>query len=335
MVFGSFVQWETAEALRDRVESNLAVDAGIVSVEIRGVRHLRVVAAGFETEVAARAFLAKARQSGFPDAWFLDEPVSGSSPAEQAPPPSTESPTSGDDARSDGPLADATREVEDGEPTDETSDRRPVGVLRFATTARGDETIDVSRYDAVELKVDGRLDEAVWTEVPGHDNMVLVEPGTLARARHRTVARYLYTRQGLYIGVWNEQPRRTLAARGDSGRNDVGHDAWGITLDTSGDGRHGHWFNIALDGMTDRRGEPGPVHVSRSATWKYATAALRDGWSLEAFLPWSALSLPHLEEDLVVGMYVNRRVAYLEERWGWPASLTPTRNTSRAGTERN
>ena len=329
VVFGSFEQWEAAQALCDRVESSLSVDADIVGIEIRGVRHQRVVVAGFDTESAARAFMAKARRSGFPDAWYLAEPVVKSSLPAQTVPPPTESvaQTPDGDARPVEPVADTTRETEDAQPPERMPIRRFDGVLRFATTPAGDETFDVPRYDDVELQLDGRLDEAVWAQVPGRDNMVLVDPGTLARARHRTVARYLCTRHGLYIGVWNEQPRRTLVAQEDSRRVGVGHDAWGITLDTSGVGRHGHWFNIALDNTADR--EPATARKSGEGTWRYATAVLRDGWSLEAFLPWSALSLPRAAEEQVVGMYVNRRVAYLDERWGWPPSLTPTRNNAR------
>ena len=196
-------------------------------------------------------------------------------------------------------------------------------LLEQYVPSNGGETITVPRYDGVDIRFDGRLDEAVWSEVGGYDNMVLVEPGTLAKPRHRTVARYLHTVRGVYIGVWNEQPRRTLAGRGATD-----HDAWGITLDTSGDGRHGHWFNIALSTAVDGTSGPRSANGPREPTWQYATAVLRNGWSLEAFLPWSALSLPSLEEDRVMGMYVNRRVAYMNERWGWPASFTPTRDTT-------
>ena len=363
VVFGSFVQREPAEKLRDRVESDLAVDAGIVGVDIRGEWYLRVVATGFESESDARDFMAKARRSGYPDAWYLADPVGRlpqpnepeptdpartpttmpgpaevagpaeiAQPAEVAQPAEAAQPTEvagpaevAQPTEVAQPVATrnpAARETDD-QPSPETTGRRVGGTLKFATSSNGGETITVPRYDGVDIRFDGRLDEAVWSEVGGYDNMVLVEPGTLAKPRHRTVARYLHTVRGVYIGVWNEQPRRTLAGRGATD-----HDAWGITLDTSGDGRHGHWFNIALSTAVDGTSGPGSANGPREPTWQYATAVLRNGWSLEAFLPWSALSLPSLEEDRVMGMYVNRRVAYVNERWGWPASFTPTRDTT-------
>ena len=339
VVFGSFVQRESAEALRSRVESDLAVDAAIAAIEVGGVPHLRVVVKGLDSESGARALIAKARRTGFPDAWYLATPAGGPAGLDVAdgtrsdgespgPADATASPA-GISVATDAPRLDeyATAEARvaaHDQPAGQSGDTFD-GTLIFAV-AGDDGAIDVPRYDSVDLRLDGRLDEALWAEVPGHDNMVLVEPGTLAEARHRTVARYFSTENGLYIGVWNEQPRRTLVPRRDSRQED--HDAWGITLDTSGDGLRGHWFKIALGTAADATEAPVRTRVPGEPGWHYATVALRDGWSLEAFLPWSALSLPAVAGDHRVGVYVHRTVAYLNERWGWPASLTPARNTS-------
>ena len=330
VVFGSFVRSEAAEEFRDRVESTLGVDAGIVGVEVGGVRYLRV-SAGSETAADARALIATARRAGYPDAWYLAAPVvRRQMPDEPETTPASEASTAvaapeAVAAPVEAPDPEPVEEV--GVPPVEKASHRFAGALSFAVSPDGGEAIAVPRYDNVDIRFDGRPDEAVWAEVTGYDNMVLVQPGTLAKARHRTVARYLHTADGIYIGVWNEQPRRTLTGNGGASRSPHGHDTWGITLDTSGDGRRGHWFSITL-GTTDGVNEPGGSPGAREPRWQYATAALRDGWSLEAFLPWSALSLPATDEDRVVGMYVNRNVAYLKERWGWPASLTPTRDTA-------
>ena len=181
------------------------------------------------------------------------------------------------------------------------------------------------------VRLDGRLDEAVWDEVAGHDEMVLVDPDTLEPARHSTVVRFLYTDEGLYVGVWNEQPRGTLQPR--LPREDAGayRDGWGITLDTSGEGQFGSWFNVDLRRPDSPAGAP---PGDGEAEWTSATVELGDGWSLEAFLPWSRVSLPRVRGERLMGMYTHRRVAYLNERWGWPAVLTPGRGpvTSRGRT---
>ena len=194
----------------------------------------------------------------------------------------------------------------------------PRGELRLVTDG---EAILVPRYDAVDIAVDGNLDEPVWQEVAGYDNMVVVEPETLVPTRFRTVARFLYTDRGLYIGVWNEQPPETLIARLSSRDDDISRDAWEITLDTSGEGLYGYWFTVALGGSV----RDGKILPERNYSqewdgpWDSATAELPDGWSAELFLPWSMMTMPPADGERQMGFYASRRIAYSNERWGWPA----------------
>ena len=195
------------------------------------------------------------------------------------------------------------------------------GSLKLAATTDGQEAIAVPRYDAVNIDIDGHLDEPIWAEVAGYDKMVLVEPDTLDAPRFRTVARYVYTDQGLYVGVWNQQPPETLIARLSSRDDYINRDGWSITLDTSGEGRYGYWFGVNLGGSV----QDGKVAPERTFThewdgpWRSATATLNDGWSLEMFLPWSMMSMPQANGERVMGVYTSRKVAYIDERWGWPA----------------
>ena len=194
----------------------------------------------------------------------------------------------------------------------------PQGELRLANDA---DAILVPRYDAVDIAIDGKLDEPIWQEVPSYDNMVVVEPETLGPTRFRTIARFLYTDRGLYIGVWNEQPRDTLIARLSSRDEDISRDAWSINLDTSGEGLYGYWFTINLGGsVMDGKILP-ERNYSREwdGPWDSATSALDDGWSAELFLPWSMMTMPHMDGDRMMGFFAARRIAYINERWGWPA----------------
>ena len=194
----------------------------------------------------------------------------------------------------------------------------PQGELRLAIEG---EAILVPRYDAVDIAIDGKLEEPVWGEVAGHDNMVVVEPETLGPTRFRTIARFLYTDRGLYIGVWNEQPPETLIARLSSRDENISRDGWGITLDTSGEGLYGYWFTVNLGGSL----MDGKVLAERNYTrewdgpWTGAAVELPDGWSAEMFLPWSMMTMPPADGERTMGFFARRRVAYINERWGWPA----------------
>ena len=62
----------------------------------------------------------------------------------------------------------------------------------------------------IDITIDGRIDEAVWSQVPGYDNMLVMEPDTLEQPRYKTDVRFFYTDQGLYVAAFMEQPKDTL-----------------------------------------------------------------------------------------------------------------------------
>ena len=98
------------------------------------------------------------------------------------------------------------------------------------------------------MNIDGRMDESIWSEVPGYDNMLVIEPDTLTDPRYKTDMRMFYTDKGLYIAAFMEQPPETMVARLSSRDEFINRDAFGITLDTSGEGLYGYWFSVNLGG---------------------------------------------------------------------------------------
>jgi hypothetical protein len=58
--------------------------------------------------------------------------------------------------------------------------------------------------------------------------------------------------------------------------------------------------------------------------WYGATQVTDRGWSAEIYVPWSQVAMPKTDGKRRIGLYVSRRVAHLDERWGWPG-LTETR----------
>lgn len=179
----------------------------------------------------------------------------------------------------------------------------------------------------VHIDVDGKLDEAIWQQVPEHDDLTVVEPDILTEPRHRTHAHYLYTERGMYIGVRMEQPPDTLVARLSSRDASINRDSWGITLDTSGSGLYGYWFTVNLGGsvMDGTIAPEREYSFEWDGPWESATAELADGWSLEMFLPWSMMAMPEQGGDgktgppRRMGFWVNRKIAYINERWSSPS----------------
>jgi hypothetical protein len=187
-----------------------------------------------------------------------------------------------------------------------------------------DSPIQLARRESrpSDMQVDGRLDEAIWRELPGADGFSVIDPDTLAKPPYRTLVKGFYTRRGLYVAIDMEQPKETLIRRlssRDSRR--INRDNVGITLDTSGAGRYGYWMNVALGGSQS----DGTLLPERQfsndwdGAWYSGTAVTQTGWSAEFFLPWSQMAMPKTAGERKINVYISRKVASLDERWSLPA----------------
>lgn len=176
--------------------------------------------------------------------------------------------------------------------------------------------------DAADVRLDGRLDDAVWRTIPAYDHMTVTQPDLGRRGAHRTHTFIFYTERGLYVGAWNEQPPETLLAR-QSGRDAFGSgDYFQVMVDSSGTGQYGYWFIVNLGGsladgtlLPERR-----FRHDWDGPWRGEAAKLADGWSVEMFLPWSMMNMPEASDgSRRMALHVTRDLAGAAERWAWPA----------------
>ena len=173
-----------------------------------------------------------------------------------------------------------------------------------------------------EVRIDGVLDEAHWARLPAWDEFKVIEPDTLVDPRHATIIRITYDDVGLYVGAEMHQPPETRIGRlsGRDGRA-LSRDSINLTLDTSGEGRYGFWFGVNL-GDTLMDGTVLPERnfsIDWDGPWRGRSADTDYGWSAELFIPWATVSMPATGEIRRMGLYLSRKVAYVDERWGWPA----------------
>ena len=190
-----------------------------------------------------------------------------------------------------------------------------------AAHANAGAPIPLVRSDDAHVLVDGRLDEAVWQGLPIFEDFRTIVPETLATATLDTQVRIFYTSAGLYLGATMAQPPHTLVERLSSrDQGFLNRDYFSFTLDTSGEGRYGFWFQISLgDSVSDGTILP-EREYSRSwdGAWRGASARSESGWTAEFFIPWSLMSMPKANGHRVIGFYGSRNVAHLGERWAWP-----------------
>ena len=181
----------------------------------------------------------------------------------------------------------------------------------------------VARLDAdARMRIDGRLDEAAWAALEVHDDFRLIDPDTLATAKLPTELVMFYTDRGLYVGARMTQDPATLVEY-LSGRDQgsLNRDYFSFTLDTSGEGRYGFWFQLNLgDSKSDGTILPTRQYdFSWDGAWWGATARTDDGWSAEFFVPWSLVNMPKANGMRTMGIFAQRKVAHADETHAWPA----------------
>ena len=173
----------------------------------------------------------------------------------------------------------------------------------------------------VEIVIDGVVEEGVWQQLPAHEEFYVTDPDTLERATLRSQWRFFYTDRGFYIAAQCDQDTERLVERLSA--RDLGflnRDYVSFTLDTSGEARYGYWFQLNLGGSRS----DGTVQPERrfsdswDGAWYGETARTPSGWSAEFFIPWSIMSMPHIEGERQMGIVMQRNIAYRNERYGYP-----------------
>lgn len=332
---GSFENPDNARAAADAAEAALGDSFNASRTEAGDRIVYRVLSDVYATREAAQGAVTLARQADFADAWIITSdrsvlpPTNTSNNNPKAPAPAAPMSASAVDAKTS--IAKATiagvdnivalngakaapvyLEAESANSADSTEEAL---LLRKATEAEA------------QITIDGQMNERIWSTLPDVSKLVVLDPDTLADVPHESRIKFVYTDKGLYVGADLDQPKDTLIRR-LSGRDiffGLNRDSINLTLDTSGQGLYGFWFGINLgDSLMDGTILP-ESRYSREwdGPWRGASTETETGWSAEFFIPWSAVSMPSAPDVRDMGVFISRKVAYLDERWGWPA-LPPT-----------
>jgi Domain of unknown function (DUF5916) len=181
-------------------------------------------------------------------------------------------------------------------------------------------------------KIDGVLDEPVWTAVPSIDGFRMVEPRPGEDPSERTEVRVLFDDHCLYIGVFcfDSEPDRIAA-------NSMAHDAGGGGGGYGDYGGYGHYASsissddivrVLLDPFQDKRnaylffvnprgarGEgliyAGSSSLNWDGIWEAKSRRTDKGWSTEIRIPFKTISFkPGLS---VWGINIERTIARKQE----------------------
>ncbi len=322
----SFRSLTTAERVRDEIQHHFATALVIRRVSTANGEFFRLLSGPYGEKAAAHSAVDKARGAGYESAWLVVEPRLARGAEVPAPAADAAPGVVVSDKPADGsPLQPAAVDAEVHKDVHTSETMAPDQPL-YVDVQQG-ASIKLTRIDtaATPIKIDGFVDEPVWQQVPVIDDFVTLEPDTLVPGKYPTHMRVAYSERGMYVSAVMQQPVESLIRR-LSGR-DVrdNRDSFSVTIDTSGEGRYGFWFGINLgDALMDGTVLPERVFTNDwDGPWYGRSQKTDNGWSMEMFIPWGIVSMPASSATRNVGLYVSRKVAFIDERWGWPA-LPPT-----------
>ena len=168
------------------------------------------------------------------------------------------------------------------------------------------------------IRVDGRLDDAAWPDVPALTDFVQKEPVEGSPANDRMEVRFAYDNAALYVGA-----RMSSAApiQAPMDRRDNGDQAehFGVFLDTYLDRRTASAFGVTAAGVRldeyfgsdndDGESDYDPVWVAR-------TSIDEQGWTAELRIPFSQLRFTDRDPQ-VWGLNVKRWIPSRNEEVYW------------------
>ncbi len=177
-------------------------------------------------------------------------------------------------------------------------------------------------HDAANIDIDGQINESAWSRIAPINEMKVIDPDTLEATRFDSQVRIFYTERGIYVSFDLTQPQDTIVQRISTRDNtQLNRDSVSITLDTSGQGLFAYWMTLALgDNQADGTVLPERNYTTQwDGAWYGATQQTSTGWSAEFYVPWGQMAMPSEEGVRRIGIYTERKVAYLNQTWAWPA----------------
>jgi len=183
--------------------------------------------------------------------------------------------------------------------------------------AQEKKSLNITKTDNAP-KIDGVLDDAIWSKVEVATNFVQYDPemGISAKEHQKTEVRVTYNDQAIFVSAYiHEKPEdifKVFSPRDNFGQADY----FGVTFNPNNDAQNNIKFYVMssgtqadiIGGSSGRRGGgPGPRgDRGWNAVWDSAVKHVEDGWIVEMKIPYAALRFSN-EEDPVWGIQFFRK----------------------------
>lgn len=159
--------------------------------------------------------------------------------------------------------------------------------------AEGRATVRAVRVTS-PVRVDGRLDEAIYEQIRPMSGFIQMEPRAGQPATEKTEIWLLYDNDNLYVTfkAWETAPERRVLneLRRDSNNIRQG-DSVGFSFDTFRDRRNALQFETnALGARTDGQStNERQYNPDWNPVWRVSAGAFDGGWTIEAYIPFKSI----------------------------------------------
>ena len=172
-------------------------------------------------------------------------------------------------------------------------------------------------------RIDGRLDDAIWDQVPAMDDFTQRWPNEGAEPTEYSWAKVAYDQDNLYFAFnFTDKEAHLIRAKNmeRGGRNDRDDHAY-IGIDTFLDGRNAFLFEMNALGTQDDALIADESMTIDSYSWDAVFASetqiTDEGWTMEVRIPFRQLRFPEGDE-LTFGLFMRRTVNRKNEIQNWP-----------------
>ncbi len=202
------------------------------------------------------------------------------------------------------------------------------------------------RKIAVEIAVDGKLNEPVWQTIEPVTDFIQTSPDLGKPVSERTEARLFHDDNNLYVSFrcYDSQPRKIVRRMGphDSTGNS---DSVSIFIDPFHDRRTGYYFAVSAGGVQfdalstedNSNSDESPFDRIHDSTWDgiwFSAVSLESwGWSAEIVIPFKSIRVPRAAQQ-VWGLNLRRSIPRKHETVYWSAvtRFDDTMRPSKSGT---
>ena len=143
-------------------------------------------------------------------------------------------------------------------------------------------------------RLDGRLDEAIYADVPPISDFIQQDPHEGEPATEKTEAWVFFDDRNVYVALrcWLQDPRILVA--NEMRRDDINiwwNDNVGVSLDTFHDGRSGVFFQTnALGGVREgASSDERNINYDYNTVWDVKSQLFDGGWTTEMAIPFKSL----------------------------------------------